>query len=141
MSSHPTDRPNAAAAGNNDTTTADRPRDLSAADFALMGGNMSNEVGTGSASAPTMTPPTASGTASTGAAGSISGQQITALWSNETNRNSWMYLATAGWKELSNLSDGGSSNLAQLAASARQTGSAPYAFDDATGLITTMYVW
>ncbi len=142
MSSNHTDRPPASAAGDNDTTTADRPRELTAEEFALMGGSVTTDTRTGAAVAtPTMTPPGTAGTASAGAAGSISGQQVTALWSNESNRNSWMYMATAGWKKLSNLSDGGSSNLAQLAASARQTGSAPYVFDDATGLITTMYVW
>ena len=141
MSPHHTDRPTAVAVAEAGTTIADRPRELTAADFALMGGTVGADTGNGGAVAPTMSPPSTSGSVSAGAAGSISGQQVTALWSNQSSRNSWMYLATAGWKHLSNASDGGSSNLALLAASAKQTGSAPYAYDDAAGLITTMYIW
>jgi hypothetical protein len=122
------------------TGTQERPRDLTADDFALMSGTLSTDGATeAEAPAPTMTPPTSGATAS--AAGTISGQQITALWSNAASRNAYVHLATAGWKQLSTLSDNGSSNLTQLASSARQSGSAPYVVDDAAGMVTQLYVW
>lgn len=118
----------------------ERPRELTANDFALMtGDSTTKDVTSTAAASPTMTPPSA-GLTST-AVGAVSGQKVTALWSNAANGNAYIYLATAGWKHLSNSSDNGSSNLTQLAGSARETGAAPYVVDDAAGMVTALYVW
>lgn len=135
-------RPSAAqgAAYSGEAATSARPRELTAEDFALMTGNLrSDTASAGPGRAPTMVPPSAG--ASAGAAGTISGQKVTALWTNSANGNSYIYLETAGWKRLSSTTDSGSSNLTLLGASARQTGSAPSVVDDATGLVTALYVW
>ncbi len=71
----------------------------------------------------------------------ISGEQITALWSNSANLNSWFHLATTGWKRADPSTTSGCRNLTLLAASARQTGGAPHIDHDASGIITSMYVW
>lgn len=71
----------------------------------------------------------------------VSGEQITALWSNSANLNSWFYLAAAGWKRVDPSTTSGCRNLTLLAASARQTGAAPHINHDASGIITSMYVW
>lgn len=71
----------------------------------------------------------------------VSGEKITALWSNSASLNSWFYLATAGWKRADPSTASGCRNLTLLAASARQTGAAPHINHDASGIITSMYVW
>lgn len=99
-----------------------------------------------SAPAPTMTPPgiradddTAGAPSSAGVA--ISGQKVTALWAEQSHRNAWAHLQTAGWKKLSPMTDSGSTTMTLLAAHARATGTAPYLDEAPAGTLGTMYVW
>lgn len=89
--------------------------------------------------APVEQPPSA-GQASSASA-TLSGQKITALWAEQTNRNAWANFQTAGWKKLSPLTDCGSTTMALLAAHARATGSAPVADENPAGTVAVMYVW
>jgi hypothetical protein len=91
---------------------------------------------------PTMAPPLVDAAATVNAVGTaISGQKVVATWAEQSNRNAWAYLQTAGWKKLSPLTDTGSTTMTLLAAHARATGSAPYADENPAGTIGTLYVW
>lgn len=91
---------------------------------------------------PTMAPPQAATAELPGSAGTpITGQQVVATYAEQTNRNAWAYLSTAGWKKLSDLTDTGSTTMTLLAAHARATGSAPYVDENPSGTIGTLYVW
>ena len=118
------------------------PRLLSAEDlaelFALSVAEI--EVAAAPANVPDMDPPgSLSSRESTRVA--ISGQLITALWAEQSNRNAWVFLQSSGWKRLYPLTDTGSTALTLLSAHARATGSAPYADENPAGTINTMYVW
>ena len=88
---------------------------------------------------PAMAPPQAGTSANAGVA--ITGKRVLATWAEQTNRNAWAYLETAGWKKLSPLTDTGSTTMTLLAAHARATGSAPFADEDPAGTIGVLYVW
>jgi hypothetical protein len=127
-------------------TSAPAPHDLSQQELDLVQDTLSREADTvaldGPGAAPTMTPPQLGGAATASSAGAgISGQKVVALWAEQTNRNAWAYLQTAGWKKLSTLTDTGSTTMTLLAAHARATGSAPDLAVDSAGVIGTMYVW
>ena len=119
------------------------PQELSTEQLRLLAGG--DEVVTQvaeSAPSPLMAPPGTSASVSASAAGlSISGQKVKALWADQTNRNSWAYLETAGWKRLNPATDNGSTNMTLLAEHARATGHAPYANEDPAGTLANMYVW
>jgi len=118
------------------------PRQLSAEDladlFALSPSEI--EVEAAPAGTPDMDPP---GTllARRSAGTTLSGQLITALWAEQSNRNAWVFLQTAGWKRLDPLTDVGSTALTLLSAHARAVASAPYADENPAGTISSMYVW
>ncbi|WP_372728947.1 hypothetical protein [Nocardioides sp.] len=121
----------------------EQPQELTAEQLQLLAstGEVS-ATGAGEGEAPAMAPPgSAAGLSASAAGATISGQKINALWADQTNRNSWAHLETAGWKRLSPLSDSGSTNMTLLAGHARATGHAPYANEDPAGTIAYMYVW
>jgi hypothetical protein len=125
---------------------APAPHDLSEQEQDLVQDTVTDQVDTvaldGSGPAPTMTPPQLGGAASaTSARAGLSGQKVVALWAEQSNRNAWAHLQTAGWKKLSTLTDTGSTTMTPLAAHARATGSAPDLAVDSAGVIGTMYVW
>ena len=123
------------------------PRDLSAVELAELFELSTDDIHLGSTDvvSPRMAPPGAElahvGAAVASAAVAISGQHVTALWAEQSNRNAWAYLETAGWKRLNPLTDSGSTALTLLAAHARSTGSAPYVDENPAGTISVMYVW
>ncbi|KGJ79107.1 hypothetical protein GY21_06150 [Cryobacterium roopkundense] len=118
------------------------PRLLSAEDlaelFALSVAEI--EVAAAPANVPDMDPP-GSLYSRESARVAISGQLITALWAEQSNRNAWVFLQSSGWKRLDPLTDTGSTALTLLAAHARATGSAPYADENLAGTLNTLYVW
>ncbi|MDH6235511.1 hypothetical protein [Cryobacterium sp. CG_9.6] len=118
------------------------PRQLSAEDLAdLFALNVAEiEVEAAPATEPDMSPP-GSLFARDAARVAISGQLITALWAEQSNRNAWVFLQTAGWKRLDPLTDTGSTALTLLSAHARAVGSAPYVDENPAGTLNTMYVW
>jgi hypothetical protein len=123
------------------------PHDLSPREIALVRADSAAITNVGVAagstgSVPSMSPPgTAGGAAAQAAGATISGQQVTSLWAEATNRNSWAHLETAGWKKLSPLTDTGSTTMTLLAAHARAAQSAPYLSENPAGTIDVMYVW
>ncbi|MEP6528070.1 MAG: hypothetical protein ABJA86_13015 [Nocardioidaceae bacterium] len=140
-----TQAPKAEQASRDIFAMEERRHDLSPTEIDLMhaesAANPSAGVGS-TGSAPSMSPPrTAGGTAAQAAGATISGQQVTNLWAEATNRNAWAHLETAGWKKLSPLSDTGSTTMTLLAAHARATQSAPYLGENPAGTIDVMYVW
>ena len=148
MTTRKTTRAPKAEQASADTMALDeRPHDLSPAELDLVhgavAGNTSGQVAAGyTGSVPTMSPPgTAGGTVAQAAGATISGQKVTSLWAEATNRNSWAHLETAGWKKLSPLTDTGSTTLTLLAAHARAAQSAPYLSENPAGTIDVMYVW
>jgi hypothetical protein len=70
-----------------------------------------------------------------------SNKQITALWSINENRNSWVGIGGIGWKKLSNNSDSAIVALTLLSAHAREKGSTVHYRDESDGMIHEMYVW
>jgi hypothetical protein len=94
--------------------------------------------------APTMTPPQqAQGGASTGGIGAwTNNHKVTALWSINQNRNSWIYLENVGWRRLASNSDSAIVALSILAAHAKQTQTPYYnGREEADGMIHECYVW
>lgn len=145
MTTTKTRRPSAAKATVS-ATTQNAPHDLTAAEVELMQQGAEAEVSqaatTTAAQAPTMAPPgTTLGALPTAAGASISGQKVTATWAEQSNRNAWAHLETAGWKRLGPLTDTGSTTMTLLAAHARATGSAPYVDENPAGTLGVMYLW
>jgi len=68
-------------------------------------------------------------------------KQITATWSLNQNRNSWVSVSDLGWKKLSNNSDSAIVALTMLAAHAREKGSVVNYREESDGMIHEMYVW
>jgi hypothetical protein len=68
-------------------------------------------------------------------------KQITALWSINQNRNSWVGVSGIGWKKLANNSDSAIVALTMLSAHAREKGSTVHYRDESDGMIHEMYVW
>ena len=121
------------------------PHPLTDEELRLLTGTV-QQSGTGVAAAagpaPTMAPPQATTTDLPAAVGTpITGQTVVATYAEQSNRNAWAYLSTAGWKKLSDLTDTGSTTMTLLAAHARATGSAPYVDENPAGTIGTLYVW
>lgn len=69
-----------------------------------------------------------------------SGKKITALWSINQNRNSWIGVPGLGWKKLANNSDSAVVALTMLASHAKLTGRNVNIKED-SGQITEMYAW
>lgn len=123
-----------------------QPHPLSDEELQLLIGTAGQDDGSSVAAttgpAPTMAPPQAAQAGLPDSAGTpITGQKVVATYAEQTNRNAWAYLSTAGWKKLSDLTDTGSTTMTLLAAHARATGSAPYVDENPAGTIGTLYVW
>ncbi|AKU14840.1 hypothetical protein [Luteipulveratus mongoliensis] len=129
------------------TEVAPDPHPLSDAELQLMAGDASTADAAADdayAPEPTMQPPgtaVAAGYTAATAAAAITGQKVTALWAEQTNRNAQIHLQTAGWKKLGRQTDSGSTVLTLLAAHAQSSGIAPVAQEDPPGSIMSMYVW
>jgi hypothetical protein len=68
-------------------------------------------------------------------------KRITALWTINQNRNSWMHVDGVGWKRLSTASESGIVALTRLAAHARERNSVVNYRDEADGMVHEIYVW
>lgn len=68
-------------------------------------------------------------------------KRVTALWTINQNRNSWMHVDTVGWKRLSTASESGVVALTRLAAHARERNSVVNYRDEADGMVHEIYVW
>jgi hypothetical protein len=140
-------RPSAAmsaAAGTSATAVLEHPHDLSADELRLTH-EASGSAGTAAqanatAPAPTMLPPGTAGS-TLGVGAWVTGQKVTALWSDQGARNAWMYLDPSGWKKLAGVGDTGSTAMTLLAAHARATGTAPTVDENPAGTASTLYVW
>jgi hypothetical protein len=105
----------------------------------------------GGVSAEGLVPPAADGDTSpslpaeAGVAAAItawnSNMQITALWSMNQDRNSWVGVGGIGWKKLANNSSSAIVALTMLSAHAREKGSVVNYRDESDGMIHEMYVW
>jgi hypothetical protein len=92
-------------------------------------------------SKPTLLPPTVGGGAiTTVSTGWYSNKTVTALWSINQNRNSWIGISGVGWAKLANGSDSGIVALTMLGSHAFEKGSIINARED-SGLIQEIYVW
>jgi hypothetical protein len=71
----------------------------------------------------------------------LNDKRVSALWSINQNRNSWVYITGVGWKRLATNSDSAVVALTMLAAHAKQK-QTPYNYrEEADGLIHETYVW
>jgi len=95
-------------------------------------------VGMGDA-APSL--PITAGVAVAGISAWQSNKRITALWSINQNRNSWMGVDGIGWKKLANNSDSAIVALTMLAAHAHEKGSVVNYREESDSMIYEMYVW
>jgi hypothetical protein len=66
---------------------------------------------------------------------------VVGLWSINQDRNCWVYLDTAGWRNLSGASETGLMVMNMLAAHAYQTASATSLYEENDGPISQLYVW
>lgn len=69
-----------------------------------------------------------------------SNKKITALWSIDQNRNSWIHITDVGWKQLADNSDSAVVALTTLGAQAKQMNATVNVYEDG-GKITQIYVW
>jgi len=116
-----------------------RPRDLTSEEAAAITAGV-----TASAAQPTMMPPPqVQAGASTGGIGAWTNyHKVTALWSINQNRNSWIHLENVGWRKLANNSDSAIVALSILAAHAKQTQTPYYnGREEADGMIHECFVW
>ena len=67
-------------------------------------------------------------------------KRITALWSINQNRNSWIGVSGMGWKKLANNSDSAVVALTMLSSHAREKNSVVNFREDG-GLVREIYVW
>ena len=104
-------------------------------------GQFSSDFATGDAQ-PSQTPPSAT---EKGISGGITAwnndKRVTALWSINQSRNSWVYINGVGWKRLSTASDSANLALTLLAAHAKQSQTNYTYRDESDGLIHESYVW
>ena len=92
---------------------------------------------------PKAEPPEDEVLAATGAYGASTwhnNKKITALWSKNESRNSWIAVSGLGWKKLTNNSDSAIVALTMLAGHAKQIGAQVNLKED-SGQIKEMYVW
>lgn len=68
-------------------------------------------------------------------------KRITALWSINQNRNSWVHVAGIGWKKLANNSDSAIVALTMLGSHAREKESAVNYREESDGMLYELYVW
>jgi hypothetical protein len=68
-------------------------------------------------------------------------KRITALWSINQNRNSWVAVEGIGWKKLVNNSDSAIVALTMLSSHAREKRSVVNYREESDGMIYEMYVW
>jgi hypothetical protein len=68
-------------------------------------------------------------------------KKVTALWSINQNRNSWLHIDGVGWRRLANNSDSVTMALTILGAHAREKASTVNYRDEADGMIHELYVW
>ena len=94
-------------------------------------------VGSGDA-APSLRPTDAAGA---GITAWQNGKRITALWSINQDRNSWIHIDGVGWKRLSNASISATTALTMLAANAREKNSPVNLREEADGMIHEIYVF
>ena len=96
------------------------------------------------AEAPTLTPPSEAEIAAAEAEGIAAwhnGKKITALWSNDSNRNSYIAVSGMGWKKLSNANDSSVVSMTMLAAHAEQTNANVNLRIESDGMVHELYVW
>jgi hypothetical protein len=71
----------------------------------------------------------------------IGDRKVNALWTNNSNRNTWFGVAGVGWKKFADNSDSAAMAFSILAANARITqGNASYR-EEADGKVYELYVW
>ena len=93
---------------------------------------------------PTLVPPTEAdieAAAGNGIAAWHNGKKITALWSNSSNRNSYIAVEGMGWKKLSNANDSCVVSMTMLATHAEQTNANVNIRIEADGMVHEIYVW
>jgi len=76
-----------------------------------------------------------------GVAAWLNNKRVSALWTINQNRNSWVYITGVGWKKLANNSDTAVVALTTLAASAKLTQTNYSYREEADGMIHESYVW
>lgn len=104
-------------------------------------GQFSSDFATGDAQ-PSQTPPSATEKKiSGGITAWHNDKRVTALWSINQSRNSWVYINGVGWKRLSTASDSANLALTLLAAHAKQSQTNYTYRDESDGLIHESYVW
>jgi hypothetical protein len=116
-------------------TTSERPTQTPPA-------NVESAAGGGEAAEPTERPPSEaeSEEEAYGATTWHNDKKITALWSIDQNRNSWVHVAGLGWKKLADNSDSAVVALTALGTHARRTGTTVNLREE-DGKITQIYVW
>ena len=69
------------------------------------------------------------------------GKRVTAVWSKNENRNSWVAIVGVGWKKLSDASDSANIALTVLTSQALQTTANIDYREETDGMIHEIYVW
>ncbi|HEY9643180.1 MAG TPA: hypothetical protein V6C57_22010 [Coleofasciculaceae cyanobacterium] len=90
---------------------------------------------------PSLLPPQVTQDQSEGVTAWQNSQKITALWSNNANRNAWAYIANVGWKKMADNSDSAVVAFNVLAAHAQMKGTVVSYREEADTKIHEIYVW
>ncbi|MCU1679646.1 MAG: hypothetical protein JWQ81_385 [Amycolatopsis sp.] len=96
-----------------------------------------------SAAEPVLSPPGTPQAVSAGSAAAAawqSNKKVLALWTNNSDRNSFAFVEAIGWKRLATNSDSVHEALLMLATSGRLAGSVTYP-EAGDGLIHEIYLW
>ena len=95
--------------------------------------------------APALTPPTETELKTAeeigAAAAWYNGKKITALWCNQTNRNSYISVPGLGWKKLAPTNDSSVVSMTIMAAHAEQTNATVNIRVEDDGMVHQIYVW
>ena len=71
----------------------------------------------------------------------LSNKKITALWMNESARNTWIMVDGVGWKKLSNANDSAWLSMVMLGSHAEQTNATVNVRVEADNMVHSLYVW
>ena len=85
--------------------------------------------------------PLTAGDAVAGVSAWQNNKKLTALWSNNASRNSWVGVDGIGWKKLVNTNDSSNVALTMLCTHAREKNSVVNYRDESDGMIYEIYVW
>lgn len=135
-----TDRPSVTPES---VSPSDAPRSLAELGVAAAGAT----VESAGAAVPTVQPPgSAAPPPSVAAVGAVTGtwqvdRRISALWTNPSPRNAWLYVVGLGWRKISPATDSSVIAMTAIGSLARQTNARVDFVEESDGTISQLTIW